>query len=139
MAPQLGLVAQTLDRVVEEFDEIVDIELAEGLAADRHHMDLRLLQLDHRAAGIGQVAELTVQRVTDRPDPFDRILVVFVGDGGRELFGQNGAELDRLLGQSLRHLPHSGILQIAGADQPNGAPVKRGRLLPARYSTPPVS
>jgi hypothetical protein len=46
MAPDFGLAAQTLDRVVEGIDELVDIELSEGLAADRHHMDLRLLQLD---------------------------------------------------------------------------------------------
>src|SRR6202030_4122921 len=69
MAPDFGLLAQTLDRVVEEIDELVDIELSEGLAADRHHMDLRLLQLDYRAAGIGQCAELAVERVADRPDP----------------------------------------------------------------------
>ena len=48
------------------FDEIVDVELAERLAAHRHHVDLRLLHLDHRAAGVGELVELLVERVAER-------------------------------------------------------------------------
>jgi hypothetical protein len=39
-------------------------------------MDLRLLQLDHRPPGVGQFGELAVERVAQRPDPFDRIFVI---------------------------------------------------------------
>jgi hypothetical protein len=119
MAPDLRLVAQTLDSVVEELDEIVGVEPAKRLTADGHHMDLRFLELDHRAAGIGQLNELPVERIAQCPDPFDRILVIFVGDRGGEQFGKNGSELDRLLGQPLRHFPHRGVLQIAGTDRPD--------------------
>ncbi len=80
-------------------------------------MDLRLLQLDHRAAGIGQLVQFLVQRLAEGPDAFDRVLVIVVGNRGGEQLGQDGAELDRLFGQPLRGLPHRGILQIAGADR----------------------
>ena len=65
------------------FDQIVDVELAEGLAARRHHVDLRLLHLQHRAAGIGELVELLVERVADRPGALDRVLVVVVLDRER--------------------------------------------------------
>ena len=62
VAPHLGLLAQALHGVVEYLDEIVGVEFAERLAAHRHHVDLRLFQLDDRAAGIGQLVELLVDR-----------------------------------------------------------------------------
>ena len=48
VAPHLGFAAQSLHRVVEDLDEIVYVELAEGLAARRYHVDLRLLHLHDR-------------------------------------------------------------------------------------------
>jgi len=104
-------------------------------------MDLRLLELDHRAAGFGQFAELAAERVANRPDPFDRVLVVSVGDGGREQFGKNGPELDRFSSKPLRRLPHRGVLQIAGADGPDdlGQDARFEEVvqnMPARGSSP---
>lgn len=82
-------------------------------------MDLRLLELDHRAAGIGQRDKLMVERIAQRPDPLDRVLVVFIGNRSGEQLGQNGPEFDRLIRQPLGHLPHRGVLQVAGADGPD--------------------
>jgi hypothetical protein len=127
VTPHLGLGAQALHGVVEDLHQVVHVELAEGLAARRHHVDLRLLHLDHRAAGIGELAELLVERVADRPGALDRILVVVVLDGSGDQLGQDGAELDRLLGQALRRLPHCGVLQPAAPHRPDD-PGKNARL-----------
>jgi hypothetical protein len=53
VAPHLGFPAQTLDRVVEQFDEVGGIETAKRLAARRYHMDLWFFELDDRAPGFG--------------------------------------------------------------------------------------
>src|SRR5271163_1369770 len=57
---------------------------AEWLAARRHHVDLRFLQLDDRAAGIGERVELLVDCLAERPDPLDWVLVVVVVHRGRQ-------------------------------------------------------
>ena len=111
MAPHLGLRPQSFHGVVEDFHEIIRIELAESLAARRHHVDLRFLHLDHRAAGVGEIIELLVERFAQRPGALDRILVMVVLHRGREQLRQDGAELDRLPGHALRRLPHGGVLQ----------------------------
>ena len=49
------------------------------------------------------------------------IFVVVVSDRGGEQLGQDRAELDGLIGQSLRRLPHRRVLQIAGAKRPDDA------------------
>ena len=121
VAPDLGLGAQALHGVVEDLHQIVDVELAERLAAHRHHVDLRLLHLDHRAAGVGELVELLVERVAERPGALDRVLVVVVLDRGGEQLGQDGAELDRPLGHALRRLPHRGVLQVAAPDRADDA------------------
>src|SRR5262249_38990609 len=46
MAPHFGLAAQTLHGVVEYLHQVGGVELAERLAARRHHVNLRLLHLD---------------------------------------------------------------------------------------------
>jgi hypothetical protein len=63
VAPHLGLAAQPFDRVVEYLDQLGDFEPAERQAARRHHVDLRLLHLDHRAAGVGERVELLIYRL----------------------------------------------------------------------------
>ena len=51
----------SLHRLVEDADEILHVELAERLAPRRHHVNLRLFQLDHRAAGIGEIVQLLLR------------------------------------------------------------------------------
>ena len=119
VAPDLGFVLQALDRGVEDLDQIVDVELAEGLAAHRHHVNLRLLHLNERASNIGQFVKFGVERSAERHGPLDRVLVIVVGDRGGEQLRQDGAEFDRTLGHALRHFPHRGVLQIAAADRPD--------------------
>jgi hypothetical protein len=127
VAPHLGLVAQALYGVVENLHQVARVELAEGLAAGRHHVDLRLLQLDDGTAGIGQLIELLVERVADRPRALDRVLVIVVLDGSRDQLGQDRAELDRLLGHALRRLPHRRVLQGAAPYRPDD-PREHARL-----------
>jgi hypothetical protein len=115
--PDFGLGAQALDRVVEDLDQLGRAELAEGGAARRHHVDLRLFHLDHRAAGIGELVQFLVERVGQRHGALDRVLVIDVGHGRGQEFGQDGAELDRLPGETLRGFPHRGVLQVAAADR----------------------
>ena len=112
VAPDLGLGAQPLDGVVEDLHELVDVELAEGLAARGHHVDLRLLHLDDRAAGVGELVSSSLSASAERPGALDRVLVVVVGDRGCQQLRQDGAELDRLPRQALRHLPHRRVLQV---------------------------
>ena len=116
VAPDLCLGAQALHRVVKDADEIVDVEPAEGLAAHRHHVNLRLFHLDHRTAGVGELVKLLVERFAERHRALDRVFVISVDHGSREQLGQDGAPLDRALGHALRRLPHRGVLQIAAAD-----------------------
>jgi len=113
VTPHFGLGAQALDGVVEDADEILHVELAERLAANRHHVNLRLFHLDHRAAGIGEIVELLVEGLAQRHGALNRVLVVAVDRGGGEKLRQDGAELHRLCGQTLRHLPHGSVLQVA--------------------------
>ena len=84
-------------------------------------MDLRLFHLDHRATRVRELAQLFVERVAQRPGALDRIFVMIVGDRGREQLGQDGAELDRPVGEALRDLPHRGVLQIAAPDRTGDA------------------
>ncbi len=53
--PHFGLRPEPLDRVVEDLDQVGDRRAGERLAAcHRHHVDLRLLHLQRRAAGVGR-------------------------------------------------------------------------------------
>ena len=113
VAPHFGFVAKALDRVVEDRGELLDVELAEKLAAHRHHMDVRLLHLQDRATGIGEIVQLLIERVAERPCTLDRVFVVIVVDGSRQQFRQYGTELHRARRHPLRRFPHRRILQIA--------------------------
>ena len=115
VAPYLGLATQPFHRVVEDLDQIGAVELAKYLAAHRHHMDLRLFHLHQRAAGVGEIVQLGVERVAKRPGALDRILVEIVLAARREQLRQNGAELDRPHGHALGSFPHRGVLQVAAA------------------------
>src|SRR5690348_15443872 len=68
VAPHLGLATQPFDRVVEDLDEFGNFDAAERLAPRWHHVDLRLLHLDHRATGIGECIELSVDGFAECPD-----------------------------------------------------------------------
>ncbi len=116
MTPHFGFGAQALHGIVEDADEILHVELAERLATHRHHVNLRLFHLDHRAAGVGEIVELLVEGLAQRHGALDRVLVVAVDRGGGKKLRQDGAELDRLCGQALGHFPHGGVLQVAGPD-----------------------
>src|SRR6204780_30284 len=113
VTPDLGLGAQAVDRAVEDVHQLLGAELAEGGAARWHHVDLRLFHLDHRAAGIGQLVQFGVERRGQRHGALDRVLVMRVGQAHRQQFGRDGAELDRLFGETLRPPPHRRVLQIA--------------------------
>ncbi len=71
----------------------------------------RLLDLDQRAAGIGKLAKLRVHDVAEIEDHRLVVVVEFVpqhrGQGGRA----DGAELERSIGQALRHFPQLGVFQ----------------------------
>ena len=56
MRPHLGLGAQPLHGAVEHLDHQLRIDDGILDVAHRDQMDLRLLDLDHRAAGVGWVA-----------------------------------------------------------------------------------
>ena len=58
MAPDLGLGAQPLHRVVEHLQHELGVDHVVDDAARRQQVDLRLLHLDHRAAGVRQVVQL---------------------------------------------------------------------------------
>ena len=66
------------------------------IAARRQQVDLRLLHLNHRAAGVGQVVQLLVERVADGHDPRRDVLVVLVLHRERHQLGRDRAELHRL-------------------------------------------
>jgi hypothetical protein len=82
-------------------------------------VDLRLLQLDHRAAGLSELGELGVQRVAHRHDGFADVAIVQVAHRHRDELGRDGAELDRAGRQPLRRLPDRGVLQRTAADRPD--------------------
>ena len=85
--------------------------------ARREQVDLRLLHLDHRAAGVGEVVQLLVEGVADRHDALGQALVVVVLQREGDELGRDGAELHRLRGQPLRGLPDLGVLHLAAADR----------------------
>ena len=76
----------------------------------------RLLDLDQRAAGVGQLAELRVHDVAEIEDHRLVVVVELVpqhrGEGG----GADGAELERPVGQALRHFPQLGVFQRAARE-----------------------
>ena len=80
-------------------------------------MDLRLLDLDHRAAGIGQLVIFLVEGVGDGEHAIRNALVVPVLQREGHDLRRHGAELDRPLGEPLRRFPHGGVLQIAAPDR----------------------
>ena len=89
-----------------------------GDAARRDQVDLRLLDLDHRAAGVGQLVVFLVERLGDREHAVRHALVVAVLHREGDDLGRHRAALHRPLGEALRRLPHRGVLQIAAADRP---------------------
>src|SRR5262249_56801720 len=78
VAPFLSLAAQTFHGVVEYLHQIGGVELAERLAERRHHVNLRLLHLDDRTAGVAELMEVLVECITYRPRALDRIFLVVV-------------------------------------------------------------
>ena len=85
--------------------------------ADCDQVDLRLLDLDHRAAGVGELVILLVEGVGDRQHALGHALVMAVLRSEGDDLGRDRAELDRLLGEPLRRLPQRGVLQVAAADR----------------------
>src|SRR5262245_48802870 len=71
VAPDLGLVAQSFDGVVVDFHHEVRVDHLVDEAACREQVNLRLLDLDHRATGIRELVQLLAQRVADGEDSDD--------------------------------------------------------------------
>ena len=119
MSPDLGLGAQSFDRMVEELDCGIDAEGAIFLRAHREHVDLRLLDLQRGAAGIGELCEFGMNCGRDREHPLvERFVILIVGRDSDNLRGR-GAELHRAVGLALRRLPEIRILQLAAIDRPS--------------------
>jgi hypothetical protein len=74
-------------------------------AACRQQVNLRLLDLDHRAAGIRELVQLLAQRIADGEDARADVLVVVVGAQQPDELRGDRAEFDRLRGQALRGPP----------------------------------
>jgi hypothetical protein len=82
-------------------------------------MDLRLLHLDHPAAGVGELVQLFIERIADREDRASQILVMQVAHRHGDELGRDGAELDRLRCLSLCGFPDGGVVQVAATDRPD--------------------
>ncbi len=115
MAPHLGLGPQPFDRVVEHLQHERGIDHRVHVIARRQQMDLRLLQLDHRAAGVRQVVQLLVERLTQGHDALGEARVVLVLHRKRHQLRCHRPELHRLLRQPLRRLEQLRILHLAPA------------------------
>ena len=76
-----------------------------------HAVDRRLLDLDDRAAGVGQLDELLVHGGGQRHDQVAAVLVMLVVHAGRDHLAGDRAELDGLARLALRHFPHARIFQ----------------------------
>ena len=116
VAPHLGLVAQARDLRVERLDVDRERDLALDAAAV---VQARLLDLDHRAAGVGKAVILLVQRPGEGEDLLAPVLVEAADRLAVEHLAAAASHLHRLRAQPLRHLPHRVVLQRAGADRPD--------------------
>ncbi len=117
MRPHFGLGAQPLHGAIEHLDHQLRLDHLVLDLAHRDQMDLRLLDLDHRTAGVGELVIFLVEGVGDREHAVGHALVVPVLQREGDDLGRHRAELDRLRGEALRRLPHRGVLQIAAADR----------------------
>ena len=104
-------------RAVEHLDHQIRRDHLVLNLADRDQVDLRLLDLDHRAAGVGELVILLVEGVGDRQHALGHALVMAVLRSEGDDLGRDRAELDRLLGEPLRRLPQHGVLQVAAPDR----------------------
>ena len=77
-APYFGFRAQAFDSAIEHLDAKGWIDHVVNNVAHRQQMDLRLLELNYRAACIGEIMQLRVQGVRDSKDTFLQRLVVSV-------------------------------------------------------------
>ena len=121
MAPHFGLGAQAFHRAVEHVDAEVRVDHVVDDLARRQHVDLRLLELDHRTAGVGELCSSSFSASLIARMRSLIALVVFVLHREGDQLRPDGAELDRLLGHALRHLPHGGVLQVAARDRADDA------------------
>ncbi|MCZ7562673.1 MAG: hypothetical protein M5U08_01795 [Burkholderiales bacterium] len=119
VAPHLGLAAQPLHGVVEHLEHELGVDHLVDDAACGEQVDLRLLHLDHRAAGVGEVMQLLVEHVGERHDARGQVLVVLVLHREGHELGGHRAELDRLGGEPLGGLPQLGVLHLAAAHRPD--------------------
>ncbi len=117
MRPHFGLGAQPLHGAIEHLDHQLRRDHLVLDLAHRDQMDLRLLDLDHRTAGVGELVIFLVEGVGDREHAVGHALVVAVLQREGDDLGRHRAEFDRLLGEALRRLPHRGVLQIAAPDR----------------------
>ena len=116
MRPHLGLAAQAFHRAIEHLDHQLR---RDHLVLDFAHGDqvnLRLLDLNHRTAGVGKLVVFLVEGVGDGEHALGHALVVAVLQRKRHDLRRYGAEFDRPFGEPLRRFPHRGVLQIAAPD-----------------------
>ena len=117
MRPHFGLCAQAFDGAIEHLDHQFRIDDLVLDLADRDQVDLRLLDLDHRAAGVGEVVIFLVERIGDGENAIRDALVVTILQREGDDLRRDAAELHRLLGEALRGLPHRGVLQVAAPER----------------------
>ena len=117
MRPDFGLGAQPFHRAVEHLDHQFEREHLVLNAAGGRQMNLRLLDLDHRAAGVGELGIFFVERLGDGEHALGQRLVVSVLRRERDDLRRHGAEFHRTRGQPLCGLPQCGVLQVAAPDR----------------------
>ena len=117
MRPHFGLGAQSLHGAIEHLDHQLRRDDFVLDFAHRDQMDLRLLDLDHRAAGVGELVVFLVESVGDGEHALGQALIVPVLQREGDDLRRHRAEFDRLGGEALRRLPHRGVLQIAAPER----------------------
>src|SRR5262249_52896845 len=111
VTPNFRLGAQALHFGVEPLDQKIAGDL---LVVDADHaVDRRLLDLDHRAAGVRQLVQLFIHGAGERHHELAPVAVVAIVDAGREHLPGDGAELHRLSRHALRDLPDARVFERA--------------------------
>ena len=96
-------------------------QLRAAAALDADQMDVRLLHLNDRAAGAGELEQLVAHRGADVANQLFLVGVVVVADRGADQLRRDGAELHRPRGHPLRDLPQRRVLQRTALDLADAA------------------
>jgi len=83
----------------------------------RQQVELWILDLDHRTAGIGQIMQFLIERIAERHDARRQILVVLVLHSISHELRSDSAELDRFRSETLRRFPDFCVTAFRRAPQ----------------------